>query len=150
MTRYHGAMRVVPGSHHIADGYAQEAGAVAMHPASVGVQGAEIPDTALEVVPGDVLIFNHNLLHASFGGSTRRRMFTYNLCQRYAPQRLGELAEHLAMGARFLIPRAFDQRFIATAGALRLRHIEQPLAHDGLLCERAAAMRAYGHAPARG
>jgi len=150
LTRAQGALRVIPGTHRIDDRYAQESGEAAMHPETVGMRGAELPDIALEVVPGDVLIFNHNLLHASFGGGTRRRMFTYNLSQRYAPERLGELAEHLASGARFLIPRAFAQRFITTAGALRRRHIEQPLAHDGLLRERSAMMRAGGHAPARG
>lgn len=34
---------------------------------------------ALESNPGDVVIFNHDLYHAAFGGGTRRRMFTMNL-----------------------------------------------------------------------
>ena len=34
---------------------------------------------ALETNPGDLVIFNHDTYHASFGGGKRRRMFTMNL-----------------------------------------------------------------------
>ena len=38
---------------------------------------------AVETNPGDIVIFNHDLYHASFGGGSRRRMFTMN-CTRQA------------------------------------------------------------------
>jgi ectoine hydroxylase-related dioxygenase (phytanoyl-CoA dioxygenase family) len=34
---------------------------------------------ALESNPGDLVIFNHDIYHASFRGGARRRMFTMNL-----------------------------------------------------------------------
>jgi ectoine hydroxylase-related dioxygenase (phytanoyl-CoA dioxygenase family) len=40
----------------------------------------QVPAVALESQPGDVVAFNHNLMHAAFGGSQRRRMFTMNTC----------------------------------------------------------------------
>ncbi len=38
----------------------------------------EVPCFPLESRPGDVVFFNQDLWHASFGGSTGRRMFTLN------------------------------------------------------------------------
>ena len=53
-----------------------------------GVAGRDVPAVALETTPGDVVIFNHNTKHASFGGSGWRRMFTLNLGQRCGPDRV--------------------------------------------------------------
>eukprot|EP01045_Picozoa_sp_COSAG04_P043158 COSAG04_NODE_14007_length_584_cov_0.600000_1_plen_184_part_10 len=40
----------------------------------------EIPGhIAVETSPGDLVVFNHKTFHASFGGCTRRRMFTMNM-----------------------------------------------------------------------
>jgi len=150
LTRNQGALRVIPGTHIVGDAYARDAGEAAAGRLQVGVWGDQVPAEALEVTPGDVLIFNHNLFHAAFGGSARRRMFTINCSQRYAEGRLPELQEYLAGGARFLIDRAFQQRFIDTADRTRLRHIEQPLANDFLLSRRSQELRLAGHTPANG
>ena len=42
------------------------------------VDADEVPSVPLESNPGDVVFFNQNLWHASFGGETGRRMFTLN------------------------------------------------------------------------
>ena len=47
-----------------------------------------IPAIALATTPGDILVLNHDLKHAAFGGSQRRRMFTMNCCQRYPDDKL--------------------------------------------------------------
>jgi ectoine hydroxylase-related dioxygenase (phytanoyl-CoA dioxygenase family) len=45
-----------------------------------GVSPRDFPGSiASASQPGDLVIFNHDLYHAAFGGSTRRRMFTMNL-----------------------------------------------------------------------
>ena len=43
----------------------------------LGLEPHEIPGhIAVETSPGDLVVFNHKTFHASFGGGTRRRMFT--------------------------------------------------------------------------
>jgi ectoine hydroxylase-related dioxygenase (phytanoyl-CoA dioxygenase family) len=73
-----GSLRVIPGSHLIADEYAQslesEEGRAALNR-----MGAATPAVALATTPGDLVLFDHRLKHASFGGGPRRRMFTLNL-----------------------------------------------------------------------
>ena len=67
------------GSHHAGDHLARGLG---MDSAEWGVLGHEVPALALETIPGDGVIFNHLIKHASFGGSERRRMFVINCCER--------------------------------------------------------------------
>jgi ectoine hydroxylase-related dioxygenase (phytanoyl-CoA dioxygenase family) len=77
-----GCLRVIPGS-HLPGGLGQRlrqgprpASEAASSP--YGVDGSEIPCVALESEPGDVVVFDQGLFHASFGGKTGRRMFTLN------------------------------------------------------------------------
>ena len=68
----------------------------------VGVTGQEMPAVALETRPGDLLMFNQDLKHASFGGGTRRRMFTINVSERFAAEDLDELRQDIGHGAPIL------------------------------------------------
>jgi len=65
-----GALRVIPGSHR-----------QPLHgqierdvEAAFGVRADELPAFTFESTPGDVLVFDQRLWHASFGGSNHRRM----------------------------------------------------------------------------
>lgn len=115
-----------------------------------GMRGRDIPAVALESEPGDLLVFNHNLKHASFGGGTRRRMFTMNLCQHYPDELLPELRDAIAGGARFWVERAYGETMIQTAGPERMRHLEQFLANDAHLAELSRQARDSMPEPARG
>jgi hypothetical protein len=115
-----------------------------------GVRGRDVPAVALESEPGDLLVFNHNLKHASFGGGTRRRMFTMNLCQHYPDELLPELRDVIAGGARFWLERAYGEAMIQSAGPERMRHLEQFLANDGHLAELSRRARDSMPEPARG
>jgi hypothetical protein len=150
LTARTGALRVVPGSHRIDDAYAQDARNSAMNPASVGKTGPEIPAIALETVPGDVLIFNHNTLHSSWGGGTRRRMFTMNLCQHCPESWLKPFQEYLSGHARFLIERNVGPAMLNSATPQRMRHLEQVMANDFLLTEKTRELVKQAVEPARG
>ncbi len=77
-----GSLRVIPGSHH-RGGYM---GALVRRltddpervPEILGVELDEIPSSALEVNPGDLIVTNFKTLHGSFNGGVRRRLFTVN------------------------------------------------------------------------
>src|SRR5262245_15721773 len=92
-----GCLRVVPGSHreplHSALASLRERrsdpGAAET---AFGVAQREIPCFPLESDPGDVVFFDQNTWHASFGGQSGRRMFTLNFG---APPRAAEDVAYL-------------------------------------------------------
>ena len=151
-----GCLRVIPGSHQRGDDYAEGLQVIMSSQRSwtmeehLGVSGAEMPAVALETQPGDLLIFNQDLKHASFGGGTRRRMFTINVSERFAEEDLDELRQDIGHGARFWIERAYGDAMIRTAGPKRMRHLEQRLANDGHLPELARKARKEMSEPSRG
>jgi hypothetical protein len=151
LTRDTGCLRVIPGSHRISDQYAGSLQEQVRRSEELwGVLGRDLPAVALETQPGDIVCFNHNTKHASFGGSKRRRMFTINLCQRYPQERLEELRSYMSGGARFWVERGYGDAMIRTAGPERMRHLEQVLANDGHLAELSRQAREKMAEPSRG
>ncbi len=75
-----GCLRVIPGSHlpPLHDRLKDEKPSPDAAESPFGVSASEIPSFPLESQPGDLVFFNQNLWHASFGGKTGRRMFTFN------------------------------------------------------------------------
>lgn len=73
VSRDSGCLRVIPGSHKMP--YHKHLAEQEINPDAqpFGVDGPEIPCAALESEPGDLLLFNHCIWHASFGGGERRR-----------------------------------------------------------------------------
>lgn len=146
-----GALRVIPGSHRIGEPYADELErSIRNSPELWGVSGRQVPALALDTTPGDILVFNHDLKHAAFGGSQRRRMFTMNCSQRYPDNQLQDLRDQMAGGTRFWIERAYGEHMLATASPARMVHLEQSLANDGHLAELSRQRRLEMAEPARG
>lgn len=151
LTRDTGALRVIPGSHRVGDVFADQLQHDIAKSGDVwGITGAEVPAQALETQPGDVLVFNHDLKHSAWGGSTRRRMFTMNCCERYPDTRLQDLRDYIAGGSRFFVERAYDDTIVRTAGPERMVHLEQALANDGHLAALSRKRREEMAEPARG
>lgn len=151
LTKDTGALRVIPGSHIVGDRYAtmlQEQ--VRQSQELWGLSGSEVPAIAFETQPGDLVCFNHNTKHASFGGSSHRRMFTINLSQRYPEERLEEFRNYIALAARFWIDRKYGEKMIRTATPERLKHLEQVMANDGHLAELSRQARQRMSEPSRG
>lgn len=151
LTRDTGCLRVLPGSHHAGDSYAdtlQEH--IRQSPETWGAAGSELPAFALETRPGDVAVFNHDLKHAAFGGSSRRRMFTINCCERYEETDLPAFRDYISGHARFWCERLYGEVMMATAGPGRMVHLEQGCANDGHLAELATKAQAEMEEPSRG
>ena len=106
------------------------------------MDGSEVPAVALETRPGDVVVFNHNLHHASFGGGQQRRMFTLNNCQRIPRDQLQVLKAYIGAHARYFIERHYGEKMVKTAGPKRMVHLEQVLENDGHLAALTAKARA--------
>ena len=98
-----GCLRVIPGSHHVGDDYGDRLhkGAPSSKEAHQeelwGITGREVPAVPLESQPGDLVVFNHSLKHASYGGGDRRRMFTMNFQQRHRDEDLPRLSPNPPM-----------------------------------------------------
>ena len=150
-----GCLRVIPGSHHQDDTYANLVHEAAPQyfadntEAFLGVTGRDIPAFPLVSEPGDVLLFNRSIKHASYGGGTRRRMFTINFEHRYAEEHLESLRERISSNSRFWATRSYGETMIRTAGPNRMRHLEQRLANDGHLADLTAKAREEMDEPSR-
>ena len=146
-----GCLRVIPGSHKIGDGFAEALNReIWQSGGKWGVEGRDVPAIPLETKPGDLVCFNHNTKHAAYGGSARRRMFTINLCQRYPEDKIQELRDYMAGGARFWVEEAYGPAMIATATPERMVHMQQCMDNDDHLPALAAKARAEMAEPARG
>ncbi len=146
-----GCLRVIPGSCYTDDQYARTLQAtIGQSQDTWGISGKEVPAVALETQPGDLILFNHNTKHAAFGGGTRRRMFTINLCQHYPAELLPELRDTIGGVSRFWVERAYGETMIRTAGPERMRHLEQVMANDGHVAELSRKARESMAEPARG
>ena len=146
-----GALRVVPGSHRTDSHWAVEKARVERSVADFGIRGDEVPGFSIDSVPGDVIAFNHNLLHSSWGGGARRRMFTLNLSSRATSEvELDELKGYISGHARFWNSSMFGDVMVETASPNRRDHLEQVLQHQGHLPELVRRARAEMAAPANG
>jgi len=150
LTRDTGALRVIPGSHIITDQFAQTLKQLSFNGESMGLHGKDIPAVALETVPGDIVVFNHNTKHAAFGGNGWRRMFTLNLCERYPADRTHELRDYMKSWSRFWMVRGYEDYMLSTATPQRMQHLEQVLANDGHLAELTREAKAKMSEPSRG
>lgn len=147
-----GCLRVIPGSHRVEpEGHVWQARQAGRSRELWGVEGRDVPSVALSSRPGDVVAFNHNLMHAAFGGGAWRRMFTLNLCRHCrTPAEIADLENFVAGGARFWIERTHGDIMRQTASPQRMRHLRQVIEHETHLPALAAQARATMSEPARG
>jgi hypothetical protein len=69
-----GALRVVPCSHRRDLGWtADDVEQLLRHEDTVGLTGEQVPAHVIRCDPGDVVVFNTNILHSSWGGQDRRQ-----------------------------------------------------------------------------
>ena len=151
LTKDNGCLRVIPGSHLACDNFAESLQVDLKNPLeSYGVSGKNIPSVVLETVPGDVLVFNHNIKHAAFGGGTRRRMFTMNLCQRYPIHRISEFRDYVSGFARFWATKPYHEAVLNHASPERMKHLEQLLGNFDHVAELTRKAKETMLEPSRG
>jgi hypothetical protein len=140
LTRDSGCLRVIPGSQRPDHWVRTQKIDPNKSRELFGVEPKDFPSSIpLETMPGAVVIFNHDLYHASFGGGKRRRMFTMN-CTRHCviPEDMATLRKYLSVhsaggykietGAGMFYPMMLD-----TAGPVRMTHLAQCVTiHDEL------------------
>jgi hypothetical protein len=150
VTRESGALRVIPGSHRWGDAFAESVErSVRKAPDVLGISGAEVPAIALESRPGDVVLFNQNLKHSSWGGGKRRRMFTLNVTAHFADADLPYLRNEVSGFARFWVDSVYGDAMVKGPSS-RMVHLRQALDNQGHLAEEVRKAKATMKEPSRG
>lgn len=144
-----GALRVIPGSHSLPPDHPIRKAAKSKELWSI--EAHEVPAMALESEPGDLLVFNHNIMHSSHGGNSQRRMFTLNLGKRArTEEEILDLRLYINSGARFWVEEMYGPAMLATASPQRMVHLQQAIDHQDELPALAAKARREMAEPARG
>jgi hypothetical protein len=122
VTRDTGALRVIPGSHMGGDRFTDT---LHKQMGELGVAGKDIPAVALETKPGDLVLFTHNLKHASFGGSKRRRMFVLNMqAFPHTPRAHAEVNAEWTHYAGMGVKKMHSGLIMDTATPERMKHLK--------------------------
>ncbi|MEU9244237.1 phytanoyl-CoA dioxygenase family protein [Streptomyces sp. NPDC048385] len=70
-----GALRFLPGSHRADNGWLGEPTRhVIRHGEDLGLTGGDVPSVVVESQPGDVIVFDTNVLHSAWHGDIRRQL----------------------------------------------------------------------------
>jgi hypothetical protein len=86
-----GALRFLPASHMRGSGWeGNELRQLMRHKAELGLPGADVPAHVVQSQPGDLVVFDTNVLHSSWCGSVRRQL-AFNVCG--VPRSPGERAD---------------------------------------------------------
>ncbi|MEZ4736871.1 MAG: phytanoyl-CoA dioxygenase family protein [Caldilineaceae bacterium] len=151
VTATSGALRVIPGSHHYGDTFAEALQAtLRTAPDTLGIAGRQAPAIALASNPGDVVVFNQNTKHSAWGGSNRRRMFTINCTAHYTAEELPLLRNEVAAFARFWVDSVYGEAMLRTATPQRMIHLQQALGEQEHLAEEVRKAKITMKEPARG
>ena len=151
VTKDTGCLRVIPGSHVVGNPNLPLLRRVNQAETAFGIAQRDVPCVPLESQPGDVVVFNHNLHHAAFGGSNSRRMFTLNLCnQATTDAELKDLRSFIAAQGRFWIDHLHSDIMRDTASPERRKHLQQVMDNEDCLVEASNRARATMSEPARG
>lgn len=88
------AFRVIPGSHHEGAPYSKQLHEVMpQHQEKLGLEADEIPCQIIASEPGDIIVFNYRLHHATCHATQTRRMFHYGISPRFEEKQFDYLAK---------------------------------------------------------
>lgn len=128
LTAKTGALCVIPGSHLFGDQYANKLQArVWEHDKHLGIDKEAVPHVAIETQPGDVILFDFRIKHATINHSeNRRRLLTISATQRFAQEDEPKLLENLIAGKK-LGAVIHSKAFVESLTEQEQLHLEQTL-----------------------
>jgi ectoine hydroxylase-related dioxygenase (phytanoyl-CoA dioxygenase family) len=148
-----GCLRVIPGSHRVGSDFAETLERLAWelmrdpNARSLGTDRTGWPNVALQTRPGDLIIFNHHLKHASFFGGIRRRFFDLNLVQHASTQaQIEQFRKYMLMHIAPWSDQVYGEQMLSTASPSRMTHLSQALEHRQVIIEVRSAEQAIAAA----
>ncbi len=136
-----GCFRVIPGSHQFGDQFANQLQNMLGENDSLkdvlGMEDIEVPAQILPTKPGDLLVFDFRLKHATCfeGNPMLRRSFTICASQRMQEKDIPKLREAMKVSAKYGIRHYYGSEMMKTANAERMVHLEQCMAQDDVFNE---------------
>jgi hypothetical protein len=144
-----GCLRVIPGSHRVGSAFAEtlerHAWEVMRDPNArpLGIDRTGWPNVALPTRPGDLIIFNHHLKHASFLGGIRRRFFDLNLVEHArTPAQIEQFRKYILLHLAPWGDQVYGEPMISSASPSRMTHLSQTLEHRQVIVEARNAAKA--------
>jgi hypothetical protein len=132
-----GCLRVIPGSHllgpwrdHVYEWATPQVRRMTSGRDRPPELRTKMPAMALKNEPGDVVLFNHNTFHASFGGNAYRRMFAINVgCRARTEAEIQDLDSFLNFTRQTRQP-LYSERMLEQASPEIVRHLEQTIERE--------------------
>ncbi|HEY0828530.1 MAG TPA: phytanoyl-CoA dioxygenase family protein [Bacilli bacterium] len=128
VTRDTGALRIIPGSHYIGDQFTEilkdkfkEADLMDIW----GIERKDVPSIPIEIRPGDLLVFNNYMKHASFGGGNNRRVLLINFSRHYTEEHMEELKQYANFFSNYWVEELHGEAVLKNASPERMRHLRQ-------------------------
>lgn len=129
-----GAFRAIPGSHLFGDKFANLLERyVWKHEENYGLEKDEVPCVTIPTQPGDALVFDYRLKHATSHTRQNRRMFSICASERFADEDLPVLAKLVNDYLPASGGQVFQPDFVAQVSDRIRPHIEQSLQAFALL-----------------
>ena len=133
-----GCFRVLPGSQHFGDKFANKLQAFLKKNDSymddLGLQDYEIPATIIPTDPGDIVVFDFRVKHATCFASDRlRRMFTICAAEKLRDEDIPALRDLIAAARNFDLKSYYGEAMVRTAGPERMVHLQQRLDNEDAL-----------------
>lgn len=123
-----GAFRAIPGSHLFEDRFSKLLERyVWKHEEHYGLQKDEVPCVTIPTSPGDALVFDYRLKHATSHTRHNRRMFSICASERFADADLPALAELLKGFLPMTNGNVYRPEFVETASPSVKTHLQQCL-----------------------
>ena len=135
-----GCFRVLPGSQHFGDKFANKLQAFLKKNDSyiddLGLEDYEIPATIIATEPGDVIVFDFRVKHATcYASKHRRRMFTICAAERLRDEDIPALRELIAAAGKMGVKSYYGEAMVRTANPARMLHLQQCMDNqDALFC----------------
>jgi hypothetical protein len=133
-----GCLRVIPGSHLFGDYFANRLQAFLKkndsYQESLGLDDCEIPAHIIPSNPGDLIVFDFRLKHATcFASDRHRQMFTVCAAEKMQEEDIPRLREEIAKGKNFGIKQYYGDAMMNTATPGRLVHMQQCIDNQDVL-----------------
>ncbi len=123
-----GAFQAIPGSHLFGDKFANQLeGKVWKHEEHYGLKKEEVPSVTIPTQPGDAVIFDYRLKHATSHTSKPRRMFSICASEAFAEEDMPTLAKLTNDFLPMSGGRVYQPEFIENSPPARRQHLEQCL-----------------------
>lgn len=123
-----GALRVIPGSHLFGDKFANQLERyVWEHDKNYGISKEAVPSITIATRPGDAIVFDYRLKHATCNSGAHRRMFSICASERFRDEDMPSLRKIVDDLRKVTEGKIYQDDFVQQAPAQRLKHLDQCL-----------------------